>query len=150
MESYFILKFLHIFSVIIAVGFNFSYGFIIQKSRKTPENALFALRLTKFMDDYIANPCYGIATLTGLGMVWLLDYSFSIFWIWSSLSLFSLMGILAIFYTPLSGKAIKIAEKEGMDSPAFKAIESKVNRLGWALLVLVLAIIWLMVRKPIW
>ena len=64
------LKFLHVVLAITAIGFNSAYGLIIGRARKAGTAELkFALRTVKVMDDYVANPCYVLLLLTGVGMV---------------------------------------------------------------------------------
>ncbi len=53
-----ILKYLHIFFAIVAVGFNISYAVWLARAARTPQHLGLALRGVKFLDDYFANPCY--------------------------------------------------------------------------------------------
>lgn len=150
MTLYQILKFIHVFSVIIAVGFNFSYIIWMVKGKMEKDHLLFALKGIKFMDGRVANPCYGLILISGFTMAYIADYNiFSVTWIFYPLVLFGIMGILAFgVYSPTLKKQIILVENDGMDSPEYKAIEKKQMALGGVLFTLAVAIIAIMVIKP--
>ena len=62
------VKTLHILFAIIAVGFNASYAVWLVRGQRDPAHLAFAVKGVKFMDDYIANPCYLLLLLSGLAM----------------------------------------------------------------------------------
>lgn len=146
------LKFLHVFLAIIAVGFNAAYGLIISRARKVGPDARelkFALRTVKFMDDYVANPCYGLLLLTGVAMVYVAGYPWSLVWIHGSLALLIIVAVIAFaFYTPTLRKQIEALEARGPNDPEFLRLSKRGSMLGGILGVLVLAIVALMVFKP--
>ena len=55
----------------------------------------FALRTVKFMDDYIANPCYALLLITGGAMVYVSGYPWTLKWIYLSLGLLILAFAIA-------------------------------------------------------
>ena len=59
-QTYEILKFLHVLLAIVAVGFNATYAVWLARAAKEPEHEAFALRGVKFLDDRIANPAYAL------------------------------------------------------------------------------------------
>src|SRR5687767_4427202 len=82
MTLYQILKFIHVFSAIIAVGFNFSYIIWMVKGKMEKDHLLFALRGVKFMDGKVANPCYALVLVSGFAMAYVADYNIlSVTWI---------------------------------------------------------------------
>ena len=145
------LKLLHIVLAITAVGLNSAYGLIIGRARKAGTAELtFALRTVKVMDDYVANPCYVLLLLTGVGMVHVSDYPWSWKWIHGSLALLVVAFVLAIgFYTPTLRKQIAVLESRGADDPEFVRLSKRGSMLGGILGVIVLAIVGLMVYKPV-
>jgi hypothetical protein len=147
---YQILKFIHVFAAIIAVGFNFSYIVWLVKGKMEKEHLLFSLRGIKLMDDRVANPCYGLALITGFAMSYIAGYNIlTVPWILYPLILFAIMGILAFgFYSPTLKKQIKIVEECGGDSPEYKAIEKRQMFVGGILFVLAISVIAIMVIKP--
>ena len=150
MSLYQILKFVHVFAAIIAVGFNFSYIVWLVKGKMEKEHLLFALRGIKLMDDRVANPCYGLALITGFAMTYIAGYNIlAVPWILYPLILFGIMGILAFgFYSPTLKKQIKIVEEYGGDSPEYKSVEKRQMLVGGILFVLAVSVIAIMVFKP--
>lgn len=144
------LKFLHVLLAITAVGFNLAYGLIIGRARKAGTAELkFALRTVKVMDDYVANPCYVLLLLTGVGMVHMSGYPWSLMWIHGSMALLVVAFILGIgFYTPTLRKQIAILDSRGANDPEFVRLSKRGAMLGGILGVIVLVIVALMVYKP--
>ncbi len=147
---YLTLKFLHVLLAITAVGFNLAYGLIIGRARKAGTAELkFALRTVKVMDDYVANPCYVLLLLTGVGMVHASGYPWSLMWIHGSMALLVVAFILGIgFYTPTLRKQIAILDSRGANDPEFVRLSKRGAMLGGILGVIVLVIVALMVYKP--
>ncbi len=65
---YTLLVFVHIFATMVAVGLNTSYVVWILRGTREPTSLSFALRGVKFIDDYVANPCYLTGGITGVLM----------------------------------------------------------------------------------
>ncbi|MCU0444107.1 MAG: DUF2269 domain-containing protein [Microscillaceae bacterium] len=152
MNIYIILKLVHILASIIAVGFNLSYVVWLMKGKNQPSHLLFALQGIKLLDDWVANPSYILALLSGLGMCYVGNLAmFSITWIFYPLILFTLMGIVAFgFYTPTLSRQIKILQTEGAESRAYQQIDQKQTLLGMILFAFALAIVVIMILKPNW
>ena len=144
------LKYLHVLLAIIAVGFNSAYGLIIGRARKAGRLELtFALKTVKVMDDYVANPCYVLLLLTGVGMVHVAGYPWSLKWIHGSMALLVVAFILAIgFYTPTLRKQIAILEARGPEDAEFVRLSKRGAMLGGILGLIVFLIVGLMVYKP--
>jgi len=145
------LKFLHVLLAIIAIGFNSAYGLIIGRARKAGTAELkFALRTVKFMDDYVANPCYVLLLLTGVGMVHASPYGWSPKWIHGSLTLLLVAFVLGIgFYTPTLRKQIAALDRGGANDAEFLRLSRRGSMLGGILGLIVLVIVGLMVFKPL-
>ncbi len=145
------LKFVHILLAIVAVGFNSAYGLLIGRARKAGTAELtFALRTVKFMDDYIANPCYVLLLLTGVGMVHSSPYGWSPKWIHGSMTLLVVAFVLGIgFYTPTLRKQIAALERGGAHDPEFVRLSKRGSILGGILGLIVVVIVALMVFKPV-
>ena len=146
------LKFLHVLLAIIAIGFNSAYGLIIGRARKAGTAELkFALRTVKFMDDYVANPCYGLLLLTGVGMVHTSGYPWSLMWI------HVLDGACSSWPScwPSASTRPRCASRSRFSNPAGPttrsscACRSAGAMLGGILGLIVLVIVALMVYKPV-
>jgi uncharacterized membrane protein len=150
MSLYLMLKFVHVFAAIIALGFNFSYIVWLVKGKMEKEHLLYSLKGIKLMDDWVANPCYGLSLITGFAMTYVAGYDIlEVSWILYPLILFGIMGILAFgLYSPTLKKQIKFAEEFGGDSPEYVALEKRQMLIGGILFVLAVSIVAIMVIKP--
>ena len=146
------LKFLHVVAAIVAVGFNASYGLLIGRARSGGQDDRvmgFALRTIKVMDDYVANPCYVLLLITGVGMVHVAGYPWKLMWIHGSLALLVVIAVLGFgFYTPTLRKQIAVLESRGSSDPEFARLGTRGAILGGIMAILVMIIIALMVFKP--
>jgi uncharacterized membrane protein len=150
---YLSLKLVHVFLAIIAVGFNVSYGLIIGRARRSGgtdgRELKFALRTVRFMDDYIANPCYILLLLTGVGMVHVAGYPWKLKWIHGSMALLVVLAILGFaVYTPTLRKQLAALEARGPQDPEFLRLSKRGSMLGGIIGLIVVAILYLMVFKP--
>jgi uncharacterized membrane protein len=146
---YLLIKWLHVLAAIIAVGANATYGIWIARASRTPAMLPFTLRAIKFIDDRMANPSYGVLLLTGFGMAYVVGFSLLTPWILTSLLLYGAMGLVAAFgYTPALKRQIEVLERDGFDSPSYKAVAARGTSIGIILAVLALVIVFLMVVKP--
>ena len=147
-----VLKFLHVLAAIIAVGFNASYGLLIGRARAsgTDDRVMrFALGTIKVMDDYVANPCYVLLLITGVGMVHVAGYPWKLMWIHGSLALLVVIAVLGFgFYTPTLRKQIAVLESRGSSDPEFARLGKRGSILGGIMALLVMTIVALMVFKP--
>jgi uncharacterized membrane protein len=147
-----ILKVVHVVLAIVAIGYNASYGLLIARARAGGIDGLemrFALGTVKFMDDYIANPCYALLLVTGGAMVYLSGYPWTLKWIYLSLGLLILAFAIAIvLYSPTLRREIEVLEANGPSDPEFLKLSSRGAALGGVLGVIVIAIVALMVFKP--
>lgn len=146
---YSFMKFLHVLLVVIAVGFNASYGIWIAGAAREPQHAGHVLRGIKILDDRFANPAYGLILLLGLGMVWESGISFSTFWIAASLALYVILVALAVAgFTPTLRRQVALAEAGRVDSDEYRQVARRGGVIGGVLGVIVVVIIFLMVIKP--
>jgi uncharacterized membrane protein len=147
---YLTLKLIHILAALVAVGFNLSYLVWLAKGKAQPANLGFALRGIKFMDDWLANPSYLLSLATGLLMAHLGNVNLlEVKWLLVSLSLFSLMGVVAYgFYTPALARQIRVLEASGPQSAEYRRADQQQTGLGLLLCAFALALVALMVLKP--
>jgi uncharacterized membrane protein len=144
------LKYIHVLLAIVAVGFNIAYGLIIGRAKKAGLAELsFALRTVKVMDDYVANPCYLLLLVTGVGMVQVAGYPWKLLWIHMSMALLVVLAALAFgIYTPTLRRQIAALERGGANDPEFLSLGRRGAMLGGIMGVIVFVIIGLMVYKP--
>jgi uncharacterized membrane protein len=147
-----ILKFLHVWLAIMAIGYNAAYGLLIARARAggiDGRELQFALRTVKVMDDYVANPCYALLLVTGGGLVYFAGYPWTLKWIYLSLALLAAAFAIAIvLYTPTLRRQIEVLESSGPSDLEFLKLSTRGAVLGAILGVIVVTIVALMVFKP--
>ncbi len=142
------VKFFHILFVITAVGSNLTYGVWQARAGNDPEHESFALRGVKFLDDRVANPAYLLVLVTGLTMAWW-HRSYTIHWIQAAIVLFVIMLLFGLaVYSPALTRQIETLEKDGPTSSAYRTPARRATTFGIAVMVPILAILFLMVTKP--
>jgi uncharacterized membrane protein len=146
---YLYLKWLHILSAIIAVGANATYGIWLARASRDPDNLPFTLKSIKVLDDWVANPAYGLLLLTGLGMILTVSLPLTTPWLLTSLILYGVLVLVGLLgYTPTLRNQIRILEAEGSSSPNYQSQARRGTVIGIILAVLAIGIVFLMVVKP--
>jgi uncharacterized membrane protein len=146
---YLVIKVLHVFGAIVALGTNVTYGVWLTRARRDPAALPFVLRGVKFLDDRIANPCYGVLVLTGFAMLGVSKTPVTTPWILTSVSLVVVIFALAAFgYTPTLRHQIEALDRGGPTSADYLALSARGTRLGAILGVLTITVVILMVTKP--
>ena len=143
-----IVKYFHILFVITAVGSNLTYGIWQGRAGTDPEHESFALRGVKFLDDRVANPAYLLVLVTGLTMArW--HWSYTIHWIQAAVVLYVIMLLFGLaVYSPALTRQIETLERDGPESSGYRAAALRATTFGIAVMVPILAILFLMVAKP--
>lgn len=150
---YTIVKYVHIVLAIVALGYNASYGVLLARGTraKSREILLYTLRTIQVLDDYFANPAYLLLLLSGLGMAHLGRIPLRSHWLGISLGCFALLGVLGFgVYTPTLRRQIAALERDGEDSPAYRALAARSKTVGIVLFVLAFVVLAMMVFKPHW
>jgi uncharacterized membrane protein len=144
-----IVKFFHILFVITAVGSNLTYGVWQARAGNDPEHESFALRGVKFLDDRVANPAYLLVLVTGLTMAWW-RWSYTTHWIAAAIVLFVIMLLFGLaIYSPALTRQIETLERDGPQSPAYRSAALRATIFGIAVMVPILAILFLIVKPSL-
>ena len=145
---YSLLKFVHVLLAITAVGSNITYAAWNARGGMQSQHLGFALRGIKFIDDYIANPCYGLLLVTGLTLRFI-GFAGWPRWIISALVLYVVAITIALAgYSPALRRQIAALEADGEASPSYAKWAGRARITGIATLPFILAIVFLMVVKP--
>lgn len=147
---YSILKLIHVLLAITAVGSNVTYAVWLGRADRDPAHLGFALKGIKFIDDRVANPCYGLLLPTGLLMVWVggIDLRHGI-WVALGIFLWLVLVVIAVSqYTPALKRQIAALDAEGPESTAYRAASARATQVGIVLAVIALLIVADMVLKP--
>jgi uncharacterized membrane protein len=149
MNWYLGLKYLHVLLAITAVGTNITYGAWFARSAAEPEHLGFVLRGIKFLDDRVANPCYGGLLVTGLILVFIGHIGFATTWVVIAIVMWVLLVVVAAaLYTPTLKKQVEAVGAEGWQSPAYQAASKRGTIVGAVLAAMALLIVLDMVVKP--
>lgn len=145
---YNLLKAFHILFVITAVGSNITYGVWQGLAGNDAQREAFALRGVKFLDDRVANPAYLLVLVTGLTLAWW-HWSYTTHWIAAAIVLYVIAILFAFaFYSPTLARQIETLDRAGLASPAYRTAAIRATAFGIAVMVPILAILYLMVAKP--
>jgi uncharacterized membrane protein len=146
---YNVVKFVHIFLAIVAVGFNVSYSIWLARAARAPEHESYVLRGIKYLDDRVANPAYVLLLITGIITAVVGSISLTAFWIVAAILLWIVtMAIGLGMYTPTLRRQIEVLEKEGPESAEYQRLSARGTRVGMSAAVPVILILFLMVFKP--
>ena len=145
---YNLLKLLHILVAIIAVGSNISYGIWQGLAGNDLERQSFVLRSVKFIDDRVANPAYLMLLASGLIMAgW--HWSYTTHWIAAAIVLYVVVILVGFaVYSPALVRQIETLERDGAESPAYRAAAVRATAVGIGIMLPVLVILFMMVVKP--
>jgi uncharacterized membrane protein len=150
MSLYAVLKFLHVLLAIVAVGANVTYGTWAARAARDPRYLAFTLQGIKTLDDRLANPAYGLLLITGLGMIYFSEYSWTTPWLLTSLVLYGVIVVLGLLgYAPTLRRQIAALEARGAESLEYRALASRAQLIGIVLAILVVVVVFLMVSKPV-
>ena len=148
---YNILKFLHIVLAIIAVGYVMTFGLILSRAEKADRDGRelkYALTTVRLMSN-IANVCFVLLVLIGVGMVHIGGIGWKPIWIHGSAALFLIAFGVGIFLLgPIGRRRLAILESRGPSDPEFVKLSKRSAMLGGLAGLITLVIIWLMVAKP--
>lgn len=146
---YAVIKFLHVFLAIIAVGFNATYGILLSRAAREPEHERHVLGTVKVLDDRFANPAYAGLLVTGLLMVAFFAPRITEFWISAGIALYAVAVAVGLgVYTPTLRRQLATIEAEGPSSPEYRSLSRRGTVVGIFLAVVVTIIVFLMVTKP--
>ena len=146
--AYSLVKYLHVLLAITAVGSNITYAAWSVRAARESEHLSFALRGIKFIDDHIANPCYGLLLVTGLALRFI---GFSIWprWMVTAIVLYVVLVVLGLaVYSPALSRQIKALESEGPTSASYLKWDGRATVVGIITGIFALAIVFMMVVKP--
>ena len=148
MSCYLVVKFVHVLVAIVAVGSSAGSSLWLRLAMRSPANLPFALRTTKFLDEYLTRPGLIVLLITGFWMA-ATRWTLSLFWIRAAVVL--VVIVLVALYAavgPLLGRLIRAVESEGPVSRNWARLEVRFELVGGAAGVIIIGIVWLMVTKP--
>jgi uncharacterized membrane protein len=145
--DYLLLKLLHIFVAVIALGTSAGLGIILEFFGDDPTHGSFALRVIERMIALFVLPGYVLMLVTGLWAA-SLAWPFSATWIQLALGLW-ILGILNLVWSLVAiRKQGRLHITEGHTSARYRRASILSRASGGAFGFIVVAILYLMVFKP--
>jgi uncharacterized membrane protein len=145
-----IVKWIHILCAIVSLGANLTYFPWFVRVARNREALVFTLGTIRILDNWIANPAYVLAYITGEIMMRVGGHiRYSTPWMTVSLILYATISILGLFvYAPLLKKQQKLAETVGPDDINYQRVSRNGIILGTVIVILTIGITFLMVNRP--
>lgn len=147
---YAIAKWIHILCAIVSLGANLTYFPWFMTVPKNRETLIYTLRTIRLLDNWIANPAYILAYITGEVMMRVggqIHYSTP--WMTVALILYTIISILGLFvYAPMLKKQQSLAETKGADDPDYQRVSRNGIILGTVIVIITIGITYLMAIKP--
>jgi len=155
MQTYFVLKFLHLLGAAVLFGTGLGIAFFLFRVQRHEAPAAIAATLrTVVVADYIFTATAAVAQpLTGILLVRHIGYSLTDTWIAASLALYGLIGACWLPVVVLQVRMRDIAQAAAAEGkPSLPSEYHRLYRmwfwLGWPAFLSVIAIFWLMIAKP--
>lgn len=143
-SSYLLLKFLHIFVAVVALGTSAGLGIVLEFYGNNPTHGSFVLRAIERMVTLVVLPGYILVLGTGLWMA-SLAWPFTARWIQLTLGLWAL-GFACLGCSVAALRKQRYLHSSGGPAYALYAIASRASGAAFGLVVV--AILYLMVFKP--
>lgn len=145
-----IVKWIHILSAIVSLGANLTYFLWFMRVPKNRETLVFTIGTIRVLDNWIANPSYVLAFVTGEIMMRVGgQITYSTPWMSVAIILYAIISVLGLFvYAPMLKKQQQLAETKGADDPDYQRVSRNGIVLGTAIVVITIGITYLMVAKP--
>ncbi len=155
MNSYLLLKTLHIISSVLLVGTGFGsafYLFFANRSGNT-EAQMVVTRLVVFADWCFTTPAVLIQPISGVSMAYIAGWPLSTPWLMASILLYCLAGLcwLPVVWLQIQLKhmaAQAVATKTALPARYWRYTKYW-ERLGYPAFVAMLGVFYLMVNKPL-
>ncbi len=154
MDSYFLLKLIHIICAVVLAGTGVGIAFFLFMANRSNNVQAIAVttRHVVLADWIFTAPAIIVQLISGILLMLELDYSFSSSWFLTVLALFVIVGICwlpVVYIQYLLRTMAEQAVATGALSSKFKKLMRLWTTLGIAALITILVIFWLMIFKPL-
>lgn len=156
MDGYSLLKTLHILSATVLLGTGAGIAFFMWMAHRTGniQTIVAVSRLVVKADAWFTAPAVVVQVTSGMFLMRMAGFPLGSMWISVSIGLFVFIGACWLPVVRLQMRARDLAiEAERTATPlppAYHRIMRWWFALGWPAFTAVIAIVWLMVRKPAW
>ncbi|MDO5290769.1 MAG: DUF2269 domain-containing protein [Pseudomonadota bacterium] len=154
MNTYLIVKWLHILSSVLMVGTGFGsafYMFFANRSGSVAAQAVVS-RLVVRADTWFTTPAVIVQPVTGVLLAHWAGWPLSTPWLATSLALYALAGACWLPVVWLQVRMARLAAQAHASGSALPARYTRMARwweaLGYPAFIAMVAVYWLMVNKP--
>lgn len=148
---YFILKFIHVASVVAWIGAILSLNITAIRATRTSDPAVLKVLLDSitFTGQRVIGPGSGIALLAGIGMVIQAKIGFMTPWVMWGMAGMLFHFIIGPTVLRKNGMELgRIAAMPTVDQAALERVRNKQKTIAVVYLLVMLSVIWAMVAKP--
>jgi uncharacterized membrane protein len=146
---YTLLRFLHVLSVVVAVGTNLTYRVLLVRAHREPAHLGHVLETIRMLDRRVAMPGYAVALLTGLLLVWMSPLTITTSWVLASLIIFIAVAVIGVVALAPAMRAMRRhLGAGGHETPEYKRARARAYRIIDIATALVIVILYFMVAKP--
>ncbi|MDO5692373.1 MAG: DUF2269 domain-containing protein [Pseudomonadota bacterium] len=154
MNTYLVLKWIHILSSVLMVGTGFGsafYMFFANRSGSVAAQAVVS-RLVVRADTWFTTPAIIVQPVTGVWMAHLAGWPLTTPWLLASIGLYLLAGACWLPVVWLQIRMARLARAASTHGtplpPAYARLQRTWEWLGYPAFVAMLVVYWLMVNKP--
>ena len=148
MTAYELLRFIHVLFAVTAVGTTVTYSVWLAHAAQEPEHLDYALRGIALLDGRIATPSF-LMLLVGVALVLHGPVPWQASWLVTATVLYAVATFVgAVWYAPLLRAQVAALRLTGLASDEYRALEQRMKATGSAMLIAVLAVLYLMITKP--
>jgi uncharacterized membrane protein len=149
MTAYELLRFIHVLFAVTAVGTTVTYSVWLAHAAQEPEHLDYALRGIALLDGRIATPSFLMLLVTGVALVLHGPEPWQASWLVTATVLYAAATFVgAVWYAPLLRAQVVALRLTGLASDEYRALEQRMKATGSAMLIAVLAVLYLMITKP--
>lgn len=155
MNTYLVLKWIHILSSVLMVGTGFGsafYMFFANRSGNVAAQAVVS-RLVVRADTWFTTPAVIVQPLTGVWMAHLAGWPLATPWLALSIALYALAGACWLPVVWLQVRMARLASTAAANGaplpPEYRRLQAAWEALGYPAFIAMLGVYWLMVNKPV-
>jgi len=157
MNTYLLIKTLHIVSSVLLVGTGFGSAFYLFFANRTASLAAqnVVCRLVVRADFWFTTPAVIVQPLSGVAMAHMAGWPLTTPWLLASMLLYALAGVCWLPVVWLQMRMAKLAESalkagEAQAPPLYWRYARRWELLGYPAFTAMVIVFWLMVNKPSW
>ncbi len=154
METYFLLKLLHIIGATVLIGTGFGIAFFMLIANRTKNVAVIAgvSNIVVLADYVLTLPAVIIQPITGVILMIQRGWSITDGWLLLSIALYCLIGCLwlpvVFIQKKMANMAAKAVERDESLSTSYKKLYRAWLYCGYPAFMSIILLLWLMIAKP--